>query len=74
LSAEGSRCAKQRQRLAYKQRTYWPYSNLAWMGEAHPQEFWINPLDAGARGIRHGDVVLVYNDRGRIKLPAKVTS
>jgi len=33
----------------------------------------MNPVDAQGRGIRHGERVLVYNDRGRVELPAKVT-
>ncbi len=57
----------------YKQRTHSTYGNVAWMQEAAPQEVWINPMDAKARGIKHGDRVHVYNDRGRIALPAKVT-
>ena len=38
-----------------------------------PQRLWIHPADAKSRGIRDGDAVLVWNDRGRIKIPAKVT-
>ena len=34
---------------------------------------WINPRDARARGIRHGDVVLIYNDRGACLAGAYVT-
>jgi anaerobic dimethyl sulfoxide reductase subunit A len=57
----------------YKQRTHSTYGNVAWMREAAPQEVWINPLDAETRDIQLGDMVYVYNDRGRVKLPAKVT-
>ncbi len=57
----------------YKQRTHSTYGNVPWMIEAAPQEVWINPIDAEARGIQHGDAVYVYNDRGRTKVPAKVT-
>ncbi|MCC7208755.1 MAG: molybdopterin-dependent oxidoreductase, partial [Anaerolineae bacterium] len=57
----------------YKQRTHSTYGNVAWVKEAAPQEVWINPIDAAARGIQHGDMVEVFNDRGRIRLPAKVT-
>jgi len=31
----------------------------------------INPVDAGPRSIGNGDVVCVFNDRGRVKLKAK---
>ncbi len=57
----------------YKQRTHSTYGNVEWMREAAPQEVWINPMDAKSRGVEHGDMVYVYNDRGRIVLPAKVT-
>ena len=57
----------------YKQRTHSTYGNVPWMQEAAPQEIWINTLDAAERGINNGDMVYVYNSRGRVKLPAKVT-
>ncbi|MBZ0296390.1 MAG: molybdopterin-dependent oxidoreductase [Anaerolineae bacterium] len=58
----------------YKQRTHSTYGNVPWMIEAAPQEVWINPVDAAARGIQHGDMVHVYNDRGRTRVAAKVTN
>ena len=58
----------------YKQRTHSTYGNVEWMKEAAPQEVWMNQIDAAARGIAHGDSVYVYNDRGRIQLPAKLTN
>jgi anaerobic dimethyl sulfoxide reductase subunit A len=57
----------------YKQRTHSSYGNVEWLQKALPQEVWINPLDAEERGIELGDSVIVYNDRGKVKLPAKVT-
>ncbi len=57
----------------FKQRTHSTYGNVDWMKEAVPQEVWINAADAEARGITHGDMVKVFNDRGTIVLPAKVT-
>lgn len=57
----------------YKSRTHSSYGNVAWLKEAAPQEVWMNPIDAEARGIAHGDLVEVFNERGRIRLPAKVT-
>ena len=38
-----------------------------------PQAVWIHPRDAAERGIENGDMVLVFNDRGRLRLPARVT-
>jgi len=37
------------------------------------QPVWINPVDAAARGIRDGDVVSVYNERGVVLGGAYVT-
>jgi trimethylamine-N-oxide reductase (cytochrome c) len=37
------------------------------------QPLWINPVDAAARGIKHGDVVSVYNERGIVLAGAYVT-
>jgi len=33
----------------------------------------INPKDAGPRGIKDGDPVRVFNDRGEVIIPAEVT-
>ena len=57
----------------YKQRTHSSYGNVPWMQEAAPQVVWINSIDAAARGIENDDMVDVFNDRGRIRLPARVT-
>ncbi len=35
---------------------------------------WINVADARVRGIKDGDKILVYNDQGKIVMPAYVTS
>jgi anaerobic dimethyl sulfoxide reductase subunit A len=58
----------------YKQRTHSSYGNVDWLQKALPQEVWINPLDAEERGIELGDKVYVFNDRGKLILPAKVTA
>ncbi|MCT3014689.1 molybdopterin-dependent oxidoreductase [Propionibacterium freudenreichii] len=57
----------------YKARTHSTYGNVDWMKEAHRQQAWINILDARNRGIADGDQVFLYNDRGTIRLEAKVT-
>ncbi|MDT3767372.1 molybdopterin-dependent oxidoreductase [Gleimia hominis] len=58
----------------YKQRTHSTYGNLSWLNEAHPQSVWINTLDAQDRGIKDGSEVLIYNPRGKVQIPAKVTA
>jgi len=57
----------------YRQRTHSSYGNSEWLKEAHPQHVWVNSLDARARGIRNGDEIEVWNDRGALRLPAYVT-
>jgi molybdopterin guanine dinucleotide-containing S/N-oxide reductase-like protein len=37
------------------------------------EPIWINPADAEKRGIEHGDVVKVYNERGGVLVGAYVT-
>jgi len=38
----------------------------------HPDLLEINSADAGQRGIREGDWVRVFNDRGEVRLRARV--
>lgn len=57
----------------YKRRCHSTYDNQPWLEEAAKQEMWINPADAEKRGIKNGDRVQVFNDRGTIYIPAKVT-
>ncbi|MWP50135.1 DMSO/selenate family reductase complex A subunit [Gilliamella sp. Lep-s21] len=49
------------------------YSNLPQLREAVANSLWINPFDAKQRQIKHGQLVEVYNDRGRLYISAKVT-
>lgn len=44
-----------------------------WLKEVQRQEAWINPIDAENRGIKNGDMVRIYNDRGITQIPALVT-
>jgi len=50
------------------------YSSVAQLKEAAPDAVWMNPLDADARGIANDDLVEVFNDRGRVRLKAKVSN
>lgn len=47
--------------------------NVDWLEEAEPNVVWINPVDAEPRGIRDGDEVYVFNDRGKLAIKAWVT-
>jgi molybdopterin guanine dinucleotide-containing S/N-oxide reductase-like protein len=60
------------------------HEDISWLREIHTckvrgvdgyqyQPVWINPGDAAARGIRNGDVVKVYNERGIVLAGAYVT-
>lgn len=49
------------------------FHNLPALRELFPDEVLVNVLDADARGIRSGDRVRVFNDRGAVELVAKVT-
>jgi anaerobic selenocysteine-containing dehydrogenase len=57
----------------YKQRTHSSYGNNPWLEEAAPQMVWMNPLDARDRGIRHGDIVRIFNPFGETRVRVKVT-
>jgi anaerobic dimethyl sulfoxide reductase subunit A len=57
----------------HKTRAHSTWHNVPWMREIEPHSVWVNTTDAQARGIKDGDLVDVFNDRGRIRLPAKVT-
>ena len=54
-------------------RTHTVGGNNPALRERFPQKLWMHPADAAARGIADGDTVLVFNDRGRIRIPARVT-
>jgi anaerobic dimethyl sulfoxide reductase subunit A len=54
-------------------RVHSTHDNNDWLEEAFPQRVFINPIDAEARGIRDGDDVKVYNQRGAIILPCRIT-
>ncbi len=57
----------------YKARTHSSYGNIDVLSAACPQEVWINPIDAASRRIKNGDTVRVFNDRGEVRIAAKVT-
>ena len=56
-----------------KGRTHSSYHNVPWLREAVEDAVWMNPKDASSRGLADGDMVHVYNGRGTIELPVKLT-
>ncbi|HUO71338.1 MAG TPA: molybdopterin-dependent oxidoreductase [Solirubrobacteraceae bacterium] len=57
-------------------RTHSQFVNLPWLKEINNggEGFLeINPVDAKPRGIKTGDVVAVFNDRGSMKVKARLT-
>lgn len=56
-----------------KGHTHSTYTNVLMLHEAVPDEVWINPIDASARQLNSGDLVHVFNDRGVVAIPCKVT-
>jgi len=56
-----------------KRRTHSVHDNNKALHKLDPQRLWIHPADAAERGIQEGDEVLVYNGRGRVRIPAHLT-
>jgi len=54
-------------------RTHSIFHNIPWLRETFQQEITLNAADAKRLGIRTGDMVEAWNERGRIVLPAYVT-
>lgn len=56
-----------------KRRVHSTLDNVPSLDKVDPQAIWMNPEDAAARGLIDGDSALVYNDRGRVVVPVKIT-
>jgi anaerobic dimethyl sulfoxide reductase subunit A len=54
-------------------RTHSIFNNIGWLRETFAQEVTINASDAAKLGIKTGDTVEVFNDRGTCVVPAYVT-
>jgi len=54
-------------------RVHSTHDNNDWLEEAFPQRVFINPIDAAERNIRDGDQIKVYNGRGALILPCRIT-
>ena len=55
-------------------RVHSTHDNNDWLAEAFPQRVFINPVDASMRDIQDGDSVLVFNQRGTLCLPCRITA
>ncbi len=56
-----------------KTRAHSNFYNIDWLRGLESHEIWISAIDAEGRGIKDGEKVRVFNDRGEIRIPAKVT-
>ncbi|PHP66334.1 molybdopterin oxidoreductase [Zhengella mangrovi] len=54
-------------------RTHSIFNNIGWLRETYTQETTMNASDAARLGIRTGDTVEVWNERGRVVTPVYVT-
>ncbi|MBC35111.1 MAG: dimethyl sulfoxide reductase subunit A [Bacteroidetes bacterium] len=57
----------------YVPRVHSTLANCDWNEEAFPQRVFINPIDAEKRGLKNGDKVKVFNERGTVILPCRIT-
>ena len=56
-----------------KRRANAQLDTIPWLRERIPQTIIMSVVDAQQRGISHGDMVRVFNDRGEMVIPAEVT-
>ncbi|WP_422003160.1 molybdopterin-containing oxidoreductase family protein [Reyranella sp.] len=54
-------------------RTHSIHGNQPLLARVDPDDVWMNPSDAAARGIETGAQVRIFNDRGATVLPVRVT-
>lgn len=54
-------------------RTHSIFNNIGWLRETYEQEVTINASDAERLGIKSGDTIYIWNDRGATVAPAYVT-
>ena len=54
-------------------RTHSIFNNIPWLRETYSQETTMNASDAAKLGLKTGDIIEVWNDRGRVVTPVYVT-
>jgi len=57
----------------FKRRAHSQFETLPWLRELQPQALMISTTDGKVRNISDGDLVRVFNDRGEVIVPCKVT-
>jgi len=57
----------------HKPATHSTMEKVPWLDEIEPRRVWINTQDAKTRSISDNDKVLVFNDRGKVLIRARVT-
>ncbi len=56
-----------------RHRTHSIFNNIPWLRETYQQEVTLNASDAARMGLKTGDVVEVWNERGKCVVPTYVT-
>ena len=56
-----------------RRRAHSQNETLPWLRELVPQDLEMNGADADVRGIKSGDLVRVFNDRGQVIIPARIS-
>lgn len=59
--------------IHYRRRSHSIFDNVPWLREAFPQEFIMNPLDAEALGLKHGDIAKISSRHGTVIRPVFIT-
>jgi anaerobic dimethyl sulfoxide reductase subunit A len=59
--------------IHHKARAHSCFDNNAWLRDLEPANLWISTRDAESRGVKNGDEVRVFNDRGETITQARVT-
>jgi len=54
-------------------RTHTIFNNIPWLRETFSQEVTMNASDAAKLDIKMGDILEIYNDRGKVVVPVYVT-
>jgi anaerobic dimethyl sulfoxide reductase subunit A len=57
----------------FKTRAHSCFDNIPRLRDLEAHRLWIHPSDAGARGISADDPVIVFNQRGKVRIPAYLT-